>query len=359
MEIDSSSLPGSGGLSKRPAVVSQDLINLILAGRTKKVSIEVPSNVEPADNGRRLQSFMIDSESTYTHLLGEVNGSKYDIRGRPELDYLFINYKQPVGVASNRLNAVHVHERYLTEVTTTSAIPMLINEHDLIPPLLFSKILSTDIHLLLEPTKEMFILSPKMEDLLMLKVNFCPSGNELVVTKCTSSFGSYEFNTISNVKQKLFRRFVRSCIQPLLLNRDRYELMEERIYHMTSSRTTLYLEDDVNDETLSDTTSQSTADDENRRKPTGKYSRLNELDATKPTSAPTVTAVKSKKTGSKKLTSTNANAHSSNNVSSKKELSRQAFPGTDNRPTTGAPQSRQATPALSRTVTPADSKRTK
>ena len=320
--------------------------------------------MEPVDNGRRLQSFMIDSESSYTHLVGEVNGSKYDIHGRPELDDLSVNYKHPVAVASNRLNAVHVHvhvhvdKQYLTEGTTTGTIPTLINEHDLIPPLLFNKILSTDIHLLLEPTKEMFILSPKMEDLLMLKVHCCPSGNELIVTKCTSSFGSYEFNTISNVKQKLFRRFIRSCIQPLLLNRDRYELMEERIYHMTSSRTTLYWEDDVNDDTLSDTTSQSTADDENRRKPTGKYSRLHEMDAAKPTSAPTVT-VKSKKTGSKKPTNMNANVQSSNNVSSKKVLSRQATPGTDNRPTTGAPQSRQTTPALSRTVTPADSKRPK
>lgn len=359
MEIDSTSLPGPGSLSKRPAVASQDLINLILAGRTKKVSIEVPPNVEPADNGRRLQSFMIESESSYSHLLGEVNGSKYDIHGRPELDGLFVNYKQPVVVASNRLNAVHVHadKQYPIEGTTTGTVTMLINEHDLIPPLLFNKILSTDIHLLLEPTKDMFILSPKMEDLLMLKLNYCPSGNELIVTKCTSSFGSYEFNTISNVKQKLFRRFIRNCIQPLLLNKDRYELMEERIYHMTSSRTTLYLEDDVNDETLSDTSSQSTADDENRRKPTGKYSRLNELDAAKPTTSTPVVAVKSKKTGSKKLT--NTNAQSSNNVSNKKVLSRQATPGTDNRPTTGAPQSRQAPPALSRTVTPVDSKRSK
>jgi len=344
MEIDSSSVNPVGDVSKRPAIASQDLINLVLAGRTKKVSITVPSNVVPADNGRRLQSFVIDSESSFTHLQGEVNGSKYDIHGRPELDDLSVNYRHPVVVASNR-------------GTSDGTVPTMISEHDLIPPLLFSKILSKDVHLLLEPSKEMFILSPKIEDLLMLKSKYCPHGNELVVTKCTSSFGQYEFNTISNLKQKLWRRFLRSCIHSLLSDSDRYELMEERIYNMTSSRTTLYLEDVVNDETQFDTASQSTEDEENRRKPSGKYSRIHEQGTAKPTSVP-VGAAKSKKTAGRKLPS--ANGQSSNSAG-KKVLSKPATPNADNSQSTpiGAPQSRQATPALSKAVTPADNKRSK
>jgi hypothetical protein len=49
-----------------------------------------------------------------------------------------------------------------------------------------------DIHILYDSKKELFIFSPKCEDMLMLKMKFLTMNNELIIKKSTCSFGKYE-----------------------------------------------------------------------------------------------------------------------------------------------------------------------
>lgn len=80
-----------------------DYIDLILAGRTKKVSVEIPHVELPASCFRPRK--VILKQKDYDHLMGETDGTKYEYHGRPELDTLVVgltdDYKVPQNLTEN------------------------------------------------------------------------------------------------------------------------------------------------------------------------------------------------------------------------------------------------------------------
>lgn len=81
-QSQSTSKSGKGGLC--------DEIDLILAGRKPKESVELPDYF--VDPSKRLRTVVLEDEE-FEHLLGEVTGTLYNYPGRPELDLLTVGIK--------------------------------------------------------------------------------------------------------------------------------------------------------------------------------------------------------------------------------------------------------------------------
>ena len=190
------------------AINSDNNIDLILAGRARKQSIELPN--EQKYRNQRMQKIVIESENDFTHLLGEVTGEKYDICGRPELELIHIGYSKP---------------------PTLLTKPIFIPKHDeeesatatLGPPENIS-----DIKVLFHSAKTFFLFSPKVEDNLLAVMKDYPA-YELIVKSSTLKFGDYEFATVDLKFQRLWRRFMREYLYPQLRDDERMDLMEDRL----------------------------------------------------------------------------------------------------------------------------------
>lgn len=72
---------------RRQGINNDNYIELILAGRQRKLSIAIPALPQSAARPRRL----ILNEDDFGHLLGEVDGSKYGSGCRPELELVVLS----------------------------------------------------------------------------------------------------------------------------------------------------------------------------------------------------------------------------------------------------------------------------
>lgn len=197
---------------KRTKVINHDNnIDLILAGRTKKISIEVPD--EPRTRNQRLQRIIIESENDFAHLMGEVNGEKYEICGRPELELISVGFPEKAALRKIKLRVFTREEEDCgTDAGNSTATPIAVPE----------------VSILYCSSKTCFIYSPKHEDqLLALLKDY--ANYELVIKSAQCLFGSYLFCTLDQRKQREWRRFVREFLQPQLINEERMTLMEARL----------------------------------------------------------------------------------------------------------------------------------
>eukprot|EP01032_Pedospumella_encystans_P021619 gene21619-24514_t len=197
---------------KRTKVINHDNnIDLILAGRAKKISIDVPD--EPKVANQRLQKIIIESENDFKHMLGEVSGEKYEICGRPELELISVGFAEKPTLRKTKL---HVYNREIDENNTdagnSTATPVGV----------------PDVHILYCTSKTCFIYSPKHEDQLLALLKDYPN-YELIIKSAQCLFGSYSFSTLDQRKQREWRRFVREFLQPQLIDEERMTLMEDRL----------------------------------------------------------------------------------------------------------------------------------
>lgn len=218
--MDESVSVGGGELEiihKRTKVINHDNnIDLILAGRARKISIEVPE--EPKYCNQRMQKIVIESENQYIHLLGEVTGEKYGIHGRPELELMQIAFSpKPPGTAPRIIKKFE--KRTLEEDDDSETIDDASRGEPSG---------SLGIQILFYSTQTAFIFSPKTEDRLLAFLKDYP-GYDLVVQSSGISFGEYEFSTLDRIKPRLWRRFVREYLIPQLNDEERMILMEDRL----------------------------------------------------------------------------------------------------------------------------------
>lgn len=186
----------------RRKVISHDNnVDVILAGRTKKTSIELPV-VDKLIN-KRIQKILIESENNFRHLIGEVNGEKYEICGRPDLDMITVGFLLP---RASKVEAIEIEE-----------------DEDDEPPTAAS-----DIKILFNSSKEYFLFSPKVEDQLLAAMKDFPR-YELMIKSSVCSFGAHTFSTLDQHKQRIWRRFLREIMNPMLKDETRVTLMEDRL----------------------------------------------------------------------------------------------------------------------------------
>lgn len=198
---------------KRSMVINHDNnIDLILAGRVKNFSLEVPS--EPKVRNQRLQRIIMESENDFKHLLGEVDGEKYSICGRPELEMITVGFSETPRPRKEKLK---VYMREMDEEATadggvSTATPKGVAE----------------VRLLYCSSKTYFVYSPKHEDQLLALLKDYPQ-YETVITSARCLFGAHSFSTLDMKKQREWRRFEREFLLPQLINEERMTLMEDRL----------------------------------------------------------------------------------------------------------------------------------
>ena len=164
--------------SNRPSFVRRTVVNhdtnidLILAGRVKKVSIELPS-VTKAGN-HRMEGLTMANEKDYKHLLGEVNGGTYDINGRPEIDMLVIGYKKALPDGKEDPNPF--------------------------------------FNVLYYTSKSLFIITTRVENMILAKLLEMQPDNELVIISSFCMFGDYQYNTLDSKRQKVRALTVMHCL---------------------------------------------------------------------------------------------------------------------------------------------------
>lgn len=199
-------------IHKRTKVVNHDNnIDLILAGRAKKISIEVPE--EPKVANQRMQKIIMESENEFKHLMGEVTAEVYEIFGRPELTLVSIGYASPPVLLPKPI-VIAKSEFEEDEDSADAKIDVPAN--------------IAEIKLLFHSAKSYFLLSPKVEDRLLANLKDYPA-YEMEVKSAIVRFGDQEFSVLDNKVQRLWRRFVREYMHPLLRDLERLELMEDRL----------------------------------------------------------------------------------------------------------------------------------
>lgn len=199
---------------RRNALTIDTNIELILAGRIRKHSIDIPAFTKPRH--KVVERLYIDVDKDFRHLLGEVTSEKYNIHGRPEFDLIEVSYKQ------------------------------LLSEGVLDP--------QPYVRLLFYSSQSTFVISQKVEDRLLFKLREMPEGNDLVIRSSTCTFGKdgrhHEFNTLDRNREKLWRRFLREFIKPQLLNEKRMAELDLRL-----RKNLVFIEEPLSDDNSSTTTS--------------------------------------------------------------------------------------------------------
>jgi len=197
---------------KRSVVVNHDNnIDLILAGRIKNFSLDVPS--EPKNRNQRLQRIVMESENDFKHLLGEVDGEKYAICGRPELELITVGFPEEARHRKERLKVfVREMEEEGTDGGASTSTPKGVAE----------------VKLLYCSSKTYFVYSPRHEDHLLALLKDHPT-YETVITSARCLFGAHSFSTLDMKKQREWRRYEREFLLPQLINEERMTLMEDRL----------------------------------------------------------------------------------------------------------------------------------
>jgi hypothetical protein len=201
-------------IHKRTKVINHDNnIDVILAGRVKNFSIDVPD--EPKYNNQRMQKIVIESENDYLHLVGEVTGKVYDIRGRPELALVSAGYPSPeeIKLLSKPLSIVKMeYDGDDGSELEKKDVPINVSV----------------LQLLYNSAKTYFVLSPKVEDKLLAHLKDYPM-YEMIVKDAMIYFAEFEQSILDAKLQRLWRRFLREHIYPQLVDAERMQLMEDRL----------------------------------------------------------------------------------------------------------------------------------
>ena len=221
---------------KRAAVTSDD-VDLIMASRTKKWSIEVPvvplpihSTVRPAEI----------SDEDMTHLFMEIKEGEFDKNSaRPDLELLTVGkgarkeepsvYKRKAYQEGLRLykearanqNLSAADRRKVKKPKKTATDSLL----DKAP--IGDTSNGKGIEVPYDRARKVFVLSPTLEDRLMMLVR-----NDLkkacIVNQGITYYGKFETAYVDNGYQRLWRRLVREHILPKLENEKRIVAIAKR-----------------------------------------------------------------------------------------------------------------------------------
>lgn len=244
-----SSVEMEGSQPKMPEIkkrlgVAKDNIDLILFAREKKWSLQIPSCIAP--HGERMRvAYIEDGEAKFDHLVGEVQGTRYDVGlcARPELEV------HHVGVGARSLVAVEVEEvEEVEEVKTKKGKKAkapakkaaaaaaaaakkakrkkgknAVEEAE-------EKEVPTDqtdgqgIEVIFDPVKSTYVISPLQEDQLILLFRNDP----VAALRVDAAFLRYydtRVNCMTNQKSRLWRRFVRAHLLDKIYDEARFQAL--------------------------------------------------------------------------------------------------------------------------------------
>lgn len=220
----------------RNAVTNED-VDLIMASRQKKWSIEVP--VTPVEHGSSVRSAQIEDEDM-THLMMEIKEGEFDNNAaRPDLELLVVgegakveepseylrkNYREQLAAYKlAQKNAQSAKERKRLKKPKKGKIDQMLAKFPIGDT---SK--GKGIELPFDSAKNVFVLSPTLEDRIMLLAR-----NDLqkaaVINSATTFYGKFTQNYVDAPKQKLWRRMVREYILPKLLDEKRMTAIIRRM----------------------------------------------------------------------------------------------------------------------------------
>lgn len=218
------------------------MIDMILAGRIKKYSINIPKAVPRPDETSlmRMRKFIIKPEKDWKHLMGECDGQTYESCARPELEIHVVEsqkitqrqriLEKRLEYADDGLDGLDKDE----ENEEGRGWGYDLNPQDQPdqpdqPP----RPEDRDIVILYDPSKHIYIMSELMEDFLLLRLERFSQNKalqELALTKCTCNMEKNTYNVLDNSKQRVWRRFVREVLKPMAATPHRMMEAHHRYY---------------------------------------------------------------------------------------------------------------------------------
>jgi hypothetical protein len=176
---------------------------LILLRREKKIAIPIPEidwtdPLEGNTEARRLHRVYLSTKK-FLHLYQEAIGGVYGVSSRPEIEIHVFKYSyHPTSPPSVSLST--------GAVSDISSVVVQLN-------------------LIYDPENNLYVLSPHMEDLLIVYLlytqstvsSFLSPSSLPPLLSSTQRIGNHEFNTLDPFRQRQWRRFLRLYIAPLLL----------------------------------------------------------------------------------------------------------------------------------------------
>ena len=221
---------------KRAAVTSDD-VDLIMASRQKKWSIDVP--VTPVEHGSTVRPAEIEDDDM-THLMMEIKEGEFDKNAsRPDLELLVVgkgakleepsvylrkNYREQLAAYKlAQKNAQSAKERKKLKKPKKGKLDQLLAKFPIGDT---SK--GNGIELPFDSARKVFVLSPTLEDRLILLVR-----NDLakacVINSGVTYFGKLTQAYIDAPKQRLWRRMIREHILPKLDDEKRMVAIARRV----------------------------------------------------------------------------------------------------------------------------------
>lgn len=221
---------------KRAAVTSDD-VDLIMASRQKKWSIDVP--VTPVEHGSTVRPAMIDDDDM-THLMMEIKEGEFDKNAsRPDLELLVVgkgakteepsvylrkNYRELLeAYKAAQQNAQSAKEKKKLKKPKKGKLDQMLAK---VPIGDSSK--GNGVEVPFDSARKVFVLSPTLEDRLMLLAR-----NDLakacVINSGVTYFGKLTEAYIDPPKQRIWRRMVREHLLPKLEDEKRMTAVARRV----------------------------------------------------------------------------------------------------------------------------------
>jgi hypothetical protein len=199
---------------------------LILLRREKKIAIPIPEidRTDPLEGNteaRRLHRVYLSTKK-FLHLYNEAYGGVYGTSSRPELEIHVFEYSYCPETSTSpptvlTLPSPPALSRPLTLIPS-KATPL---SSSCSPPSLSSTSILIHLNLIYDPEKNLYVLSPHMEDLLIVYLLYAQTSSTSLLPSLQSStqrVGIHEFNTLDPFRQRQWRRFLRLYISPLLIS---------------------------------------------------------------------------------------------------------------------------------------------
>lgn len=207
---------------RRKGVTAED-VDLIMASRQKKWSIQVPP--VPVDGGTQTRFATIVEAEDMTHLFMEINTGEYDNNcARPDLESWIIGAgaKEDKATVFKRKPAPPKVDKDGNEVKLSKRekdkekrIKTLLKDFPL-----HDKTKGKGMQILYDPARQVFVMSKQVEDkLILLLRNDYQAGNRISEVKI--KYGKLELAYVDNHKQRLWRRFIRLYIEDMLYDDNR------------------------------------------------------------------------------------------------------------------------------------------
>eukprot|EP01038_Epipyxis_sp_PR26KG_P004287 gene4287-6076_t len=226
-------------LPRRGQVNQDNFVDLVLAGRIKKYSIQIPQSMDVSNNGKRLRKVTI-SNKDYQHLLIEILGrsTDYPTPQRPELQLHIIVLKSlKVGeyfIRRHNFNADNNNDNNETKNKDQNG-----NDYNSDDDLsVHNEVNERHIRVLFDEAKMLYILSEQIEDLILIQLKLCNNDNmisyELKIYKATTQFGDNIMNVLNNSLQRIWKRFLRDFMMPLMLDLQRMYDADQRVNYPIS-----------------------------------------------------------------------------------------------------------------------------